>query len=377
MDKLSQDRKEEAAVTITPVSQLSPDSTINDPDLARRLAFREAIDNNRDQWGRPRILLPDGSREVGYRRASSYGAPLESDAALTKWKMRQVARGISRRRALSLAVTRAEVGLVGPPDAVFKAKTELDDLCEQAMEAVESGDKASIGTSLHHVCEMIDLGQDPGHIPEEWRDDIDAYVGLTRGFKMVSIEWFVVQDDHRVAGTTDRVVEVIWPLCAPDGTVIEPGSVLIGDLKTSQDMRFAGCKFGVQCWAYATGVPYNPIDKVREPWGHPAPRTDWAMIFHVPSGQGTAKLHWVDLREAAAAAEDARKAYVWRNRRGKAMITSGVPGEDFTSTCAQARSCDELMAAYARAVAVGAWNEIMKQQFTRRRLELESKAASG
>ncbi len=368
--------KRKEVEVITPASTLSPPTQpTDDPEQARRFAVREAIENNRDHWGRPRIMLPDGSRETGYRRASSYGAPLEDDSQLTRWKLRQVARGVARRRAISLAITRAEVGLDGSPDAAKKAKTELNNLCEQAMEVVESGDKASIGTSLHHVCEMVDLGYDPGHVAEEWRGDIDAYVELTRGFRMLSIERFIVQDDHQVAGTTDRVVEVIWPLIAPDGTVIEPGSVLTGDLKTAQNMAFAGCKFSVQVWAYSTGVPYDPLSKQRESWGHAAPRTDWAVIFHVPSGQGRAVLHWVDLTKAAHAAEQVRLVYAWRNHRGKTLITQHASAEDFHATCASASSVAELTVAYQRALAQGAWDDALKEAFTRQRIEIESAPA--
>lgn len=355
---------------IKTVSSISPGAVTDDPDEAQRFAFAQAIDENRDQWGRPKIMLPDGKRETGYRRASSYGSPLEDDSQLVKWKMRQVARGVARRPDIGLAVTRAEVGLDGSKDAAKKAKGAINELCEQAMEVVESGAKASIGTSLHHICEKFDLGKDPGYVPDQWRPDVDAYLGLVRGFRMLSVERFVVQDDHKVAGTTDRVVEVLWPLMAPDGTVIEPGSVLIGDVKTSQSMDFAGCKFGVQCWVYATGVPYDPIAKQRIEWGHDAPRTDWALIFHAPSGQGTAKLYWVDLVTAAEAAHDVREIYLWRNKRGKALIEGGKPGEDFTETCANAASERELVEAYKRAVLVGSWNEVLKARFGRRKLEL-------
>ena len=65
-----------------------------DTAAAERFEFSEAIEGNRDQWGRPKIMLPDGSKEVGYRRrempratcrsfqrsnalASSSGAPYE------------------------------------------------------------------------------------------------------------------------------------------------------------------------------------------------------------------------------------------------------------------------------------------------------------
>jgi hypothetical protein len=365
------------ASTLTP----TPGVTTTDPEIARQLelreAWRDAIDANRDRWDRPLIMLPDDSRETGYRRASSYGSPLEDKTALTDWKMRQVARGISRRRALALAVTRAETGLDGPYSVAKKAKTELNEICKKAMDVVESGDKALIGTSLHHICELIDFGQDPGHIPQEWRPDINAYLDLTRGFRMRSIELFIVQDDHQSAGTLDRAVEVIWPLVAPDGTIIPPGSIIIGDVKTAQDMSFAGGKFGVQCFIYATGIPYDPINKKRYDWGHEPPRTDWAVIFHVPSGQGTAKLYWVNLAEAEEAAEDVRRVYEWRNRRGKLMICQGRPGEDFTESAAAAKTVDELTVIYRRAVAVEAWTDELRLLFAARRVEIETLAVAG
>ncbi|MGH3965951.1 MAG: hypothetical protein ACRDRY_22310 [Pseudonocardiaceae bacterium] len=358
-----------ASQTTTAAAQQVPD----DPEAARKFAFRQAIDANRDQWGRPKIMLPDGRKETGYRRASSYGAPLEDGTLLEKWGKRQVARGIARRGDLGLAVTRAEVGLTGDTEQVREAKRELNDLCEQAMEAVDSSAKATIGTALHDVFELVDLGRDPGHVPDVFVPDLAAYRKLTSTvFRVLSSELFVVQDDHRVAGTLDRAVEVLIPVTTSDGTVIERGSVLIGDVKTSGSMDFAGCKFAVQCWVYATGHPYDPIRKMRTPWLHTPPRTDWAVIFHVASGSGQARLHWVDLTEAAEAAEDARRSHEWRNARGKALITRGSVIEDFTLTCEHAETEFDLMAAYERAKAAGEWNDVLKQRFGRRKAELRA-----
>lgn len=340
-----------------------------DPVARRRFEFSQAIEANRDQWGRPKIALPDGSGEVGYRRASSYGAPLEDTSALEKWKLRQVARGISHRDALRLAVTRSEVGLLsGQWDEEKAAKKELDVLCEQAMEAVGSGEKAVIGTAEHHIFEKVDLGLDPGHVPEQWKPDLEAYTELTRGYKSVSVELFVVQDDHRVAGTLDRCVELRHDTLAPDGTTLEAGTVIVGDVKTAQKMDFAGGKFAVQCWVYATGTPYNPITRMREPWEHVPPSQDWAVIFHVASGSGQARLYWVDLRAAAEAALVAREVYAWRNKLGKAMIFKAP--ENFLATVALARCGQDLVEAYQRALAVGAWNDDLKALFSARKMEL-------
>lgn len=364
-------------MAIKGASAISPGTSPSseDPEAARRFAIRTAIDSNRDQWGRPKVMLPDGSKEVGYRRASSYGSPLEDESNLVKWKLRQVERGVARRPDLALAITRAEVGLDGSPEAQRAAKKELNEIAEKAMDVVESGAKASIGTSLHAVFEDIDLGRDPGHVPEQWRPDVAAYLKLTKSFRVLGAERFVVQDEHRVAGTLDRAVEllVLMQVIGKRGAVLDTlpaGAVVIGDVKTAQSMDFAGCKFGVQCFIYATGLPYDPILKAREPWGHDAPRTDWAVIFHVGSGTGQAALHWVNLAEAAEAADCARHSYAWRNARGKNLITKGSVVEDFNVTAELAETEFDLLAAYQRALAAGEWNDMLKQRFSRRKAAL-------
>lgn len=357
------------------VSQVDKAAVSDDPEAARKFAWSQAWEDNRDQWGRPKVMLPDGSKEVGYRRASSYGSPLEDDSNLTKWRLRQVARGVARRADLQLAITRAEVGLDTTPEEDKAAKSKLNSLSEDAMDAVGSGEKASIGTSLHHVFEMIDLDRDPGHVPELWRPDVAAYIALRKCFRVLSAEEIVVQDDHQVGGTYDRVLELLrsMPVTDKHGNVratLPAGEVIVGDVKTSQKMDFAGAKFGVQCFTYATAVRYDPILKVRLPWPHQAPRQDWAVILHVASGSGKAALHWVDLQEYAEAAEQARTVYEWRNRRGKASIMKGSVIEDFTVTCELAQTEFDLLSAYERAKVAGEWTDLLKARFSRRKARL-------
>lgn len=349
----------------------------------QRIAWRQAIDTNRDQWGRPKVALPASSKtpgkEVGYRRASSYGSPLEDATNLELWKMRQVARGIARNRALRLEVTRAEVGLDGAEAEAKASKKELNDIAKRAMDVVGSGDAASIGTSLHDVCELIDRGVDPGHVPEEYLADVEAYRVLVAGFRMVSIERFVVQDEHRVAGTLDRAGELLAPIITPWGLPVAAGDVVIVDQKTAQRMDFAGPKFGVQGWIYATGEPYDPVQKVRVPWGHAQPRADVAVIAHTPSGLGTADLYAIDLQEAGLAAEIAREVYDWRNWRGKRLITktetAAVMVERWKETVASAADLDALKALARQANTAGAWCDPIRELFTARKTELVDQGA--
>jgi hypothetical protein len=356
----------------------------------------------RDRWGRPEINPPDGGPKVGYRRASSFGSPLESDYNLQLWGKRQVARGISRTDHLAIAVTRAESRLMDADEAAMNAtspvakkrawkeakaaKQELNDLCEAAMKAVGSDAAAEIGTALHHICERIDLGLDPGHIPSVLVNDVRAYCVLTRPrFRMVSVERFVVQDDLQVGGTLDRAAELLVPMTPTDdrgnpiGEEIPAGTVLIDDIKTAQEMDFAGAKFGVQNYCYASGTPYNTETGQREEWGHAAPSLEWALITHLPSKQGKAALYWVNLTTAREAAEEACTVYEWRNRRGKSLITKAVvvdaPPEDFVAVARTAESVSELSAAHERALVAGAWTDELRQTFTECKLALLAKAS--
>ena len=218
-----------------------------------------------------------------------------------------------------------------------------------------------------HIYERIDLGRDPGHIPTVLRADVAAYRALvTPRFRMVSVERFVVHDALKVAGTLDRAAELRVPMTPTDdngipiGDEIPAGTVLLGDVKTSQDMTWAGAKFGVQCFVYATGTPYNTQTGQREEWGHTAPSTEWALIIHAPSKQGKAALHWVNLTDAAEAADQCYRVYDWRNSRGKRLITKAVvvdaPPEDFFAAFQSSSATASSSRLSARVTAMARWS---------------------
>lgn len=345
---------------------------------------------NTNQWQHHMIVPPGGGKEVGYRRASAFGAPLEADFLLTEWKKRQVARGIARTSHLAIAVTRAEKRLLdaeerGDWTAAKAAKEELNELCEAAMKAVGSDAKASIGTSAHHIYECVDLGQDPGHVPVTLRPDLTAYRMLVAPrFRMVSVERFIVHDDLKSSGTLDRAAELLVPMTPTDdkgrvvGDEIPAGEVILADVKTSQDMSFAGCKFAVQCYIYATGTPYNTKTKSREDWGHRTPRSDWGLILHAPSEQGKAALYWVNLSGAREAAWHVKDTYEWRGRRGKSLIFQAEVveiDEDYVELASSVESIDDLTVLFHRAQAAGKWTDELRAEFTRRKTTLLEKAS--
>jgi hypothetical protein len=327
-----------------------------DVDAAWRFVEDGEWEGGRDQWGRPLVRTPDGTMR-GYRRASSFGSPLESTILLDAWKLRQVARGVTESPALRARVARATVGLSSELEDIVKAsKKELDVIAEEAMKLAGSMDKADIGTAIHNICELYDRGLPLGYVDPEWLPDLEEWARLVAQFEVLGVEGIVVNHEFGVAGRYDRVARTRRPFVvrkarkaykrgnvsrpAQPAIVLPAGTVVIVDLKTSGTMDFASAKFGVQVMTYATGTPYDPLNCCDVEWEHGQPSAEWAAIVHIPSGQGRGSIHWVDLRASYGAAVDAGVCYDWRNRYGKRLIDS--PDEDWPLLAAHAGDRAEL-----------------------------------
>lgn len=304
----------------------------------------------RDRWGRPLIKPVGGGRAVGYTRASSLGSALEDNYGLVKWKQRMTALGVASRRDLILAT-----------NAHRDDKDELNRIVEQAMDAAQSSARASIGTSMHAYAEMVDRGQDPGYIPDEFAADLAAYRALTEPlFEHVAIEQFCVCDELRVAGTPDRVSRLKRDLVAPDDTPLPAGAVVITDEKTSGSMDFGGIKFAVQLAVYAHAAAYDPATGDRTPWPGP-PRTDWGLIVWCPAGEGVAALYWVNIgagwelahKAVDVRAQRARKDLLVRAADISSSDTTFDPGPDYVDLARNAISVAALEQVWFGAAAAG------------------------
>jgi len=280
----------------------------------------------RDQWGRPKIIRPgdegkDAALPKSYTRASTLGGVLEDQTNLGEWKKRVVAYGMARRRDLQLAAA-AVSSWDGPED-----KKRLAEIAEQAMASAEAGAAATIGTALHALADRLDMGQEIPDVGED-RYALDAYMQVRSKFTVHAIEIFTVCDELEVAGTADRVLSPLGIMTAPDGTKITPEDRLIDDLKTSSTAAYFGIKFAVQLAVYARGTPYSP-ETGRTEWPDGiAPRTDWGLIMHVPSGGSSAQLHWVDLTLGWELAQLAVQVREWRRRKGL-VVPAELPHPSF------------------------------------------------
>lgn len=259
---------------------------------------------DRDRYGRPLIHPEDGGDPVPYTRASSLGKALDDETGLIKWKQRMTAIGVAARRDLILAV-----------NAHRDDKSQMGELVESAMDAAESGAAATSGTALHELMDAYDKGRTP-YVPQEYVPDIEAYQRETRHLEFVRSETFVVDDELRVAGTYDNLYRTKHPLRTPDGSELPAGTLIIGDKKTGQEIKYGHTAWAVQLSTYAHGRRYDIAERKRLP-AEPICR-EWAIVVHVPVLSGSATVYWIDLvkgRELghlSVAVREARKTKTMR-----------------------------------------------------------------
>ncbi|MEO3922985.1 PD-(D/E)XK nuclease family protein [Micromonosporaceae bacterium B7E4] len=256
---------------------------------------------DRDRWGRPLIVPPEGGTAVAYTRCTTYVGALEDRYNLGLWEQRMVALGLADRPDLILSV-----------GAHRDDKRKLDDICADAKEAAKAHAAATTGTAVHKLVERLDLGQPVGTVPDAYRADLAAYETATACLEPVAVERFVVLDDLRIGGTPDRVVRF-------------EGRHFIADLKTGS-VEFGAGKIAMQLAVYSRSVHYDHETRTREPL--PGVDQDRAIVIHLPAGSGRCELKWIDIAAGWEAVSLATQVRAWRARRSLftpfQQATSGV-----------------------------------------------------
>lgn len=295
--------------------------------VAPRPAYKTLEDEvedqvKRDTYGRPLIEQPDGSTKP-YSRASSYGGQLDDKTNVEKWSKRQVVRGV----AIALRGGKAPAFLDSIPERLFDPwedqdgtkgdKKMLDSLVERAQDMAGSNLKSQLGTDIHYATELIDLGESLADGLKDFEPErrsilmerADAYYKKTTemGLKWDSVETFGVQDDLEVAGTWDRRGWVPW---WPEHQQV------IGDVKTSSTMDFAGITYAVQLATYAHMKAYDLQTHERTP--HEDMNEKWALIVHVERFKGgLVELYPVNIDWGWRHARLAREVIMARREGGK------------------------------------------------------------
>jgi hypothetical protein len=307
----------------------------------------------RDRWQRPLIVPVGGGDPRPYTRASTLGKALDDEAGLTAWKCRMTAVGVAKRRDLILAA-----------NAHLSDKKVMGEIVEQAMDAAEAGAAATSGTALHEILDAYEQGHTP-YIPDEYRSDVEAYLTAIRGLEFVRSETFVVDDELEVAGTYDNLWRLKHHATTPDGTVLKPGELILGDKKTGADIRYGHASWSVQLSTYAHGLRYDPATNTRL---DPEPiNKDWGLIVHVPVMKGTAQLLWIDLRKGR---ELARLAHTVRDARKTKTMTPAEIAPTWADQIAATTRLDVLRALWGSCTEEQAMTPEIEAAFKSRAKEL-------
>jgi hypothetical protein len=273
-------------------------------DLAMLDEFPEGKLDFRRANGAPMVSNPaDPEKWLRYSRPSGYAKCLDDEQALITWKIWKAMQGVARSPALQTQISATKE----------EDKESQKALRDAALDKGTANEKADMGTGLHAMTaraeDSSDVDFDP---PEQYRPDLDAYVDCLATYGLVSemVEVPMVNDDFRAAGTADRIYRLTLPLQTPDGTVLEPGDLVLGDLKTGQKLDFSLPGYCVQMALYATGVLYDLTTQMR--LSTPPINQNWTLLVHLPFGSGRCTLLWVPIATGLMGAAHAFDVKEWR-----------------------------------------------------------------
>lgn len=348
-----------------------------------------------DRWGRYKFPHPETGKVHAFTRATTFAKSISDTFALSQWSQRMVAKGLTLRPDLLAMAHSLDVK---------QDKDKLNALCEDAKAAAGNKVAANLGTALHSFSENVDRGMPVEEVPEPHRADITAYAkamadaGLSVAPGM--IERQTCLPAFEVAGTLDRILDLtnIAPWFrdklhasgygSPGTEFLDAEPLVIGDVKSGQDLQYGWNEIAIQLAIYAMGVRATGVyNKATKSWEPPRPvRLDFAIVMHMPVGQKTCTLWALDLSEAMKAMELCRAVRQWRKMRNLAVpLERVVASEDPPPPAVHeplswldrfnvAGSRGELSALFQEAVSAGAWSDVLKQAGMDRLKVLEEKA---
>jgi hypothetical protein len=267
----------------------------------------------RDQWGRYKVLPPEGKKPVGYARATTVAKALDDTSNLAAWGKRMTALGLAQRPDL--------LAMIQTTDATDKKA--LDRLCESASEAGGATARRDLGTALHKMFEQscVTPGYQP---PATYAADITAIHQTLReaGLQVVDecSELMVVLDRYQIAGMADLIVERI-----------SDGELFIADLKTGSSVQYGALGWAIQLSIYANadniyiqGAAIDGSEDLRAPM--PTVNKQLAFIIHCEPESGSCDLHTLDIGKGFEALETAINVREWRKARQLLVRFKGAGG---------------------------------------------------
>jgi hypothetical protein len=283
----------------------------------------------RDRWGRPKIIRPDGVIEA-YTRASTLAGMLEDKSGLHKWQMRNLTRGMGLREDIA-AMVAALPGLTGNKEKDAITKAALDEYAEAARETAGEHALANWGTAVHGFTE--NGMQNYPYVPERMQADVASFWDRIQEYRVrqLASELFVVDHRRKVAGRLDE----LWWTPAYGLTV--------ADKKTGKKNLHSVL---IQLAIYASGEVYDWRTGRSHPlWEHVGMpqvsfNADVALYVHISRGEAHTEVYPMDLTLGNKAADQA--VWVREFRRQKEGLVR--PGHNELLDAARREACQEYIA---------------------------------
>ena len=286
------------------------------------------------QWGKYILPHPETGEQGKFTRTTTGVHTLDNTTGLDKWKLRNVVLGIKQNPDLL-----ENVDLLGEPRDVSK---DLDTVADEAQTIAGAKDAAEKGTAIHAWIEAVETGfRHIDDVPAMFRPFADAYFSALSdaGITILPdlVERIVWNKSLGWVGTFDNV----WELA--DGTRV------IGDKKTSKDLRYSYASFAAQMACYADADAMLKVDG--SGWeAPPAVGNVFGIIAHIPSDRpGHCELVTYDLEEGRrvlALAAAAREVYEKAGTKIPRIHEIPRPVDTLTSLINKCTNRDELSAVW-------------------------------
>jgi len=279
-----------------------------------------------DRWGRR--LLPDPESLKGGRipwtRATTLASSIQEMWNLQQWQLRMVAHGIGKRADLYALASALD------PDT---EKSDLQRVCDDAMEAAKAREGANLGTALHGFTGRYDSAslhqraQVLTSIPADWRDHIATYAAGMKSANLATdrryVECIVVNTKIKSAGKFDRLVtREDGILAAPINGMPAPVTWTVADLKTEKgEFEFSQGNIAIQLGIYAN-AEYMWLPDEKRYVLMPNVRKDIAYVLHLPATERNedGSIKWgiweVNIAAGWEAVQLCLDVRAWRKRKG-------------------------------------------------------------
>lgn len=305
-------------------------------------------DPDRDHYGRYRLPDPTGQKtgRKAFTRATTGAKALDDTYNLNQYNIRQVISGIHSKPDL--------LDLFPEFGDYQEQRAALEEIAESAQVAAGSYESREHGTALHAWLEFVDGGHGTVEdVPAQFRVKVEKYLEVIQEWGLTvppgGIERIVWHEATGFVGTFDRIYHLA------DGTPV------IGDVKTSKDLKYSYLAIAVQLATYADASAMLSVDG--KSW-EPMPEVNYkkAVVLWVPSDKVHAELVPINLEIGRAALELVEQVRAARSsgttkqirlpldvipKPGDLAITDGIPDavtlEDLID---QAADADALAALY-------------------------------